>query len=423
MTRTLTPARARAVGRTNLTQAPWGVLDQAVSAGTNLGLSLAVARSVSAREFGAFSLVYILYTVLLGLVRTTGTDVLAIQHAGSPTRLRQVAADATGYALTVGALAGSACLLLALTGLWHERALLLVLGLGFPLLLLQDAWRGVLLAQTKPRGALANDLVWAVVQFGLLGLCWALAGPLPIWGFLAVWAAGAAAGAVFGLVQTRIVPRPRLPHRWVRGNRQLALPLLLTELLVQLPAQVTYLLVPLFADLGQLGVLRATYLLFGPIGLVCQSIGALALPDAVRVADRERARRLAVRVSVALAVVATGWSVVVLALPSAAGHAVIGASWTSSPWVRVFLALSLVAEAVLVGARVALATWLLPRMLLRGRLVSAPVIVIGGLALVSRYGAAGLAAALAAGYTITAAVSWREVARARHDQPAPAEVG
>ncbi len=413
MTGPVTAARARAVSRTNLTQAPWGVLDQAVSAGTNLGLSLAVAWTVSVREFGAFSLVYILYTVLLGLVRTTGTDVLAIQHAASPTRLRQVAADATGYALTVGALAGAGCLLLALSGLWHERALLVVLGLGFPVLLLQDAWRGVLLAQTEPRKALANDVVWAVVQFGLLGLLWAMEGHLPMWGFLAAWATGAAAGAAFGLVQTHIVPRPRLPHRWVRGNRQLALPLLLTELLVQLPTQVTYLLVPLFADLGQLGVLRATYLLFGPVGLVCQSIGALALPDAVSLADREGARRLALRVSGVLAVVATGWSLVVLSLPTSVGQAAIGASWTSSPWVRVFLALSLVAEAVLVGARVVLATWLLPRSLLRGRVMSAPVIVVGGLALASRFGAAGLAAALAVGYTITATVSWRHVARAR----------
>lgn len=406
----MTPSSARP---SNLKQAPWGLLDQGVSAGTNVGLSLAVAATVSAREFGAFSLVYVLYTVLLGLVRTTGTDVLAIQHAASPSTLRNASREATGYALTVGAVAGAGCLLVASSGLGHDRDLLVVLGVGLPVLLLQDAWRGVLLAMGSPRRALVNDVVWAVVQFSALAALWTVLGSLPVAGFVAVWVAGAAAGAVTGLLQTGLVPLPQPPHRWLRRNRALALPLLVTELLIQLPVQLTYLLMPLFSSLSQLGVLRASYLLFGPIGLICQSIGALALPDAARATGRPAVHALAKRVSLVLALVAVSWSLLVMALPEGLGRTLLGASWSPDPDVRLLLAVSLVAEAVLVGARVALAAWRLPRKLMRGRLVSAPVLLVGGLGLAHRFGAAGLAGGLALAYALAAAVSWREVAHAR----------
>ena len=166
----------------------YGLADQGVSAATNVGLTVAVARTSDVAQLGQFSLVYIVFIVLVGLARATGTGVLAIEYADDPGRLREEAAHSTGYAMGVGAVGGLplvlAGLTVALTGGQVFGATMVLLGVALPGLLLQDAWRGVFFCQGQPQRALVIDLVWAVVQALLLGLLLHGSSTPPIWQLL-----------------------------------------------------------------------------------------------------------------------------------------------------------------------------------------------------------------------------------------------
>ena len=79
--------------------------------------------------------------------------------------------------------------------------------------------------------------------------------------------------------------------------------------------------------------------------------------------------------------------------------------------VRLLLAISLVAEAVLVGPDVVLSSLRLPRRMTSVRAVSAAVTLLASVALAAAEGAAGLAAGLAMGYSVGAVLAVLQIRR------------
>lgn len=391
----------------HLGQAPWGLFDQTVSAATNVGLSIAVARTVSPDAFGAFALVYLLYMLALGLQRTSGGAVLSMTYAASPSaELRRAEAQVTGYALRLGVLVAVTAVAAALLLGGQLRAPLLALACGLPLLLLQDAWRSVFICRGELRAALVNDVVWAGALCIFVGAVLVTVDHPPVWLFVAAWAGGSAVAALSGRWQAEVVPDLRLGGQWMSVHRVVARPLLAGEVLTQVPPHLTYVLMPLVSDLSQLGVLRATYLFFGPLGIVYHSLADLALPHAVRMADPQQVRRLATGLSAVMAAVAVAWGACVVLLPDHVGQLVIGEAWVASDTTRLLLAVSLVAEGVLVGPRAALSAWRQVSRLLVVRVIAAPLVLAGGLWLASRWGAAGAAGGFALGYWVAAVAAW-----------------
>ena len=60
----------------------WGVADQGISSLSNFALGLFVARSFGASNFGAFTLAYITYTVVINAARGLSTDPLVVRYSG-----------------------------------------------------------------------------------------------------------------------------------------------------------------------------------------------------------------------------------------------------------------------------------------------------------------------------------------------------
>ena len=58
------------------------MLDQGISSLSNLALGLFVARSFGASNFGAFTLAYITYTVVINAARGLATDPLLVRYSG-----------------------------------------------------------------------------------------------------------------------------------------------------------------------------------------------------------------------------------------------------------------------------------------------------------------------------------------------------
>ena len=93
----------------------WGVADQGISSLSNFALGLFVARSFGASNFGAFTLAYITYTVVINALAVLATDPLLVRYSGDASRRwRRATSAATGTALAVGVAAGVLCIVAGL---------------------------------------------------------------------------------------------------------------------------------------------------------------------------------------------------------------------------------------------------------------------------------------------------------------------
>ncbi|GAA2725101.1 hypothetical protein [Cellulomonas aerilata] len=393
-----------------LAGAPWGVLDQAISTGTNFLLTIVVVRSASLEDFGAFSLVYVIYIFALGLLRTSGGNVLTVAFAGDEERLAVASRSFLGYALGCGGAIGGAAAVGSLAVGGTVRHALLALAVAMPLLMVQDALRSIQFARGHPARAAETDAVWALVLVALL-VPLVLAGESRPWVFLAAWGAGGAVAAGAALARARLRPARPSVLRWLRAQSRLVVPMVGAYALSQFPPQLVYLCMPFVSDLHELGAVRAAYVLFGPMAVVFSGLSATALPAAVRAAGGPGVLLLTRRLSLVLALVAVGWGAAVVLAPDPLGVLVLGPSWEGTAAVRAFLAVSGLGEAVLVGAWVALSALQMPGRLVRVRLVTAPVQLVAGLVLSWRFGAVGTAAAFALANVLTAALAWRRVPR------------
>ena len=85
----------------------WGVVDQAVSSVTNAAVSIFIARTLGAVQFGAFSLAYVTFSFALNASRGLATDPLMVRFSGvSTSRWRGAVRGATGTAVIVGLATG-----------------------------------------------------------------------------------------------------------------------------------------------------------------------------------------------------------------------------------------------------------------------------------------------------------------------------
>ncbi len=167
------PAVPAPPGRRGLIQAVrrlgWGVMDQGISSLSNFALGLFVARSFGASNFGAFTLAYITYTVVLNAARGLSTDPLLVRYSGDASRRwHRATSAATGTALLVGIAAGSLCIVAGLLLPSPLGPVFVALGVGLPGLVLQDSFRFAFFATGRGFTAFINDLFWTVLL--VLGL-------------------------------------------------------------------------------------------------------------------------------------------------------------------------------------------------------------------------------------------------------------
>jgi O-antigen/teichoic acid export membrane protein len=142
----------------------WGIADQAVSSITNLAQGIVVARSLGAADFGAFSLAWVTYSVILNLSRGLATDPLTVRYSGPlDDRWRSAARRAASTATALGLVVGALCVLVGLGVGSVVGSAFVALGLTLPGLLLQDSWRIAFFVAGKGQRALANDVVWGIL--------------------------------------------------------------------------------------------------------------------------------------------------------------------------------------------------------------------------------------------------------------------
>jgi O-antigen/teichoic acid export membrane protein len=408
------PAAGPGSGRALRARAFWSFADQALSSATNAGLSIVVARSVGPGSFGAFSLALVTFSFVIGVGRAVVADVFVIRFSGAEASVAAEAARrATGGAVVLGVLGGVFC---GVAGLLvpdgQTRAALLALGLALPGLLVQDCFRFVFFAAGRPDAATVNDLVWAVVQFTLIGLLIGTGRDSIFWITLA-WGFAALVAAGLACRQAGVRPAPGLAGGWLADNRGLNVRMGL-DYVVNMGAfnLATYLVGAIVGLLG-VGALRAAQVLLGPLQLVSSGAAAFVLPVfSARAGTGRSLLRPATAVSAGVTAVAGLWVGALLLVPAAWGRAVLGGSWAGARSVLLASGLTMIVIALTTGPSLALRALRRADLLLRVTLVQSPLLLLLGAGGAWIGGVTGAATGFALAQSVGAVAIWTLLLRA-----------
>lgn len=395
-------------------RAAWSALDQGLFTATNVLLGVVVARSASLTEFGAFSAVYLTYVVSGLLSRAACSEVLMVRYSTStPAEQRRGIQASVGTAVLTGLVAGMGCAAAAVFAEGVLRSGFLALAVCMPGLLVQDAWRYALFVQGRPRAAAGNDLVWAVVQFSILGIV-ALTGGVSITSAILAWGAGAYVCSAVGTIQAGTVPSVVLVRWWWRSHRDLLLRFVAEGVIGRGSGQLTYFLIAAVTSLAAFGALRAGSLLLGPFNILFVSVSIVAIPEGARLHGASPARLWSLCLSVAAVMVgiAAVAGAVLLVLPDSAGRAILGDSWPAAREVVLPLTVALATSATQRAAVIGLRAMALARDSLKARAITAPLRLMSGTAGAVLGGAVGAAWGLALGEAAGAVIYWRHLAAA-----------
>lgn len=396
----------------------WGVADQGMSSVSNFALGLFVARSYGASNFGAFTLAFVTYTVVINAARGLATDPLLVRFSGDEgPRWRQATASATGTALAVGLVTGALCVLAGLLLGGQVGLGFVALGVGLPGLALQDSWRLAFFACGRGASAFVNDLVWTVLLITTLAIMYGL-GRGNSAGCLIAFGATATAAALLGGLQARVLPRPTHAVRWVRTHIQLSSRYLVENVSVSGASQLRSFLLGAIASLAAVGQVRASEILMGPFLVVLMGISQVAVPEASRAFARDPAhlRRFCLRLGAVQAAGAIAWGTILLTIfPLGPGPALLKDLWTPTSRLIPAITLTVVAASFITAANAGLRAMGVSRRSLRAQLITSAMYVV-----FSAVGAA-LAADLGASWgvvmaqTLGALVCWHQLRHALAD--------
>jgi len=408
--------------RTLRGRAAWTLVDQAVSSLTKAVLALVVARSVGGADFGAFSIALFTFGFVIGIGRAVVCDPFVIHYSDAEgPRRRQAAREASGASAVYGVATGVLCAAVGAVVQGHAGMALLALGLSLPGLLVQDCWRYAFFAAGRARSAAVNDLVWAVVQFALIGVLLAT-GQRSVFLLTLAWGGAALVAAVVGSLQAGILPAPAATFRWLRATRELNVRLGLDYIVNMGAVNASIYLIGAVAGLVAVGAIRAAQVLLGPLQLLFFGLSAFALPLLSTIARAgDRLLRLAVLLSGAITVVSLVWVGALLLLPRRVGEALLGESWDGAWSVHLPIGVVMVAIGSTTGPRVGLKALRRADLLLRVTVTQAPFILVLGVAGALVDGARGAAMGYAAADIVGTTLIWAAFLRADAAGRAPAD--
>ena len=389
-------------------RARWVLLDQVLSSASNFLFAILVARSVPAREFGLFTVAFLIYQVSLNTSRSLVSEPLVIGFsAAAPRAVLEPGRASAGTAMVLAAAGGALLLATTVVGSGVAGEATVPLAIGLPGLFLQDAWRYLFFASRAPAKAAFNDAVWLLAQFCLFAIL-AAADRLNVRNLTAAWAAAASVAAIVGCVQAGVLPGPAHARSWLREHRRVGMGLTTDVLVRGAAAQLGMLSIGAAAGLTAVGAVRAALLLFGPPYILLQAGVALAVPEAVRLRQRSPDRLLSVAIvcGLALGLVPALWGAGLLAMPEQFGELLLGDSWPPARSLVPAITVMVIGTALLVPAAVGLRALVSVRRLVVTSVVVAPLGVVFAAAGAWVGDTRGAAHGLAAGHWLMGAVLW-----------------
>ncbi|MGW6277588.1 hypothetical protein [Kribbella sp. NPDC055071] len=357
----------------------WGLADQAVTSMVSFIVGIVVARSLGAVEFGAFSLAWVTYGVVVNVSRGLATDPLAVRFSGvRRSHWKTAVASSSGMAIAVGLVLGAICVAVGAALGGRTGAAFIALGIVLPGLMLQDSWRFAFFASGQGGKAFVADITWALALVPLLYLA---SHHASVTRFVLAWgAAGCFAALVSGL-QAGVVPRLFRARGWLRDHRDLGLRYLAENVTISGAYQLKMYGLGAFAGVAAVGTVRGAEMMLGPFFIVLSGIGLVAVPEAARVL-RRRPKSLplfCILLGGAQAAAALAWGLALLiALPDAWGHALLGQVWLTASALLLPATLSVMFASFYTGASAGLRALGVARRSLRAQLYASTAYLIGG---------------------------------------------
>lgn len=302
------------------------VADQAVAAFTNIVVLVVAARLSSAAGFAAFSVVYMVFTVLLGLNVAYVGQALVLERGSARVRAacRSAVVFTAGAATAVGLGMAAG---LGFAGGGTARGLA-VLGLVLPVVLTQDGMRYCFSALRLPHHALAADTVRLLVVVPALAVQPQGAGAVRL---VAVWGVAAVPALLVGgaLLWPHVKGAPADVRTYVRRGH-LGRRFVVEFGVGNASSQLAVIGLGLFAAPLAVGALRGATTLFGPMNVLFNSATAFGPPLLGRLRGTDDKVRATAVLGIGLAWTAVAWTVVLMLLPDQVGRRLLGDTWASS---------------------------------------------------------------------------------------------
>lgn len=333
-------------------KAGWTLLDQMLSALTNMVLAVLVVKSAGASAFDAFAVAFLLFSTLIGITRALVNLPLATRHsAETAAQQPRTVARATGVTLAATipfalVMAGVGVVLGGTLG-----AALVTTAVVLPFLILQDTCRLVFFSYSKSHLAALNDFLWALVQFPAMALI-IVAGEANATSLILAWGGSAAVCVAVALRQLRAVPDVRTATGWLREHRDMVGYRIGDFLLTTGSFNGGYLTIGAFLGDAAVGSIRAAQVLVGPLLIVQSAAMSFGLPELgkrMSSLSRRRRRDIALAGLVGMLLVGLAYTGVLLLLPDSLGTLVFDDKWAQARDVLLPMALASVAAAAAFG--------------------------------------------------------------------------
>ena len=396
------------------------VADQGLSSLGSIALLVLVARRSPAESFAVFSLAYVVFTVLLGLVAAyVGQPLVLVRD---PVARRQAAGDALAATAAVALALGAVAVGVGLTVGGGTARTFAALGAVLVVLLTVEVARYAFAAAREPHLALAVDATKVAVLVAVLAL---VPTPTPAAAVLAWGAAYVPALVVALALLARRVARPRRPFAALVARDHLGRRFATEFAVGNGSSQLTVLGLGTFGTPAAVGALRGASTVFGPLNVLLTASTSFGPPYVGRLVGARARVRAAARLGGALAVVAGLWGLTVQLLPSSVGRQVLGDTWQHAH--ALFPATTAQYVAMALGSAGILALRVVaPRATLAIQVVFSAATVVLVVAGYVVGGVLGAAWGLALGSALKAVALWVRAARLRgtslpDDLAAPAD--
>ncbi|MDO5628841.1 MAG: hypothetical protein Q4G43_11025 [Mobilicoccus sp.] len=359
-------------------RAGWNVIDQGMSAVSNMLLMIFVAQALNdSTQFGAFAVGFVVYGVAIAVAKALIGQPLTMRHsADAPETFRQAVRTSQGTAIWLGLLGAVICVAV---GFWVDGpigAALFALAPCLPALLMQDCLRMSFFASGRAEYAALIDFVRMVLQFALLfgaiALGWTTVGILTL-----TWGIAGLISAVVGLYLLRTMPSMIGAKDWVVEQKDITGFLMAEYLLGLGAAQFGILLIAPLSSEADVGAIRAVQTLLGPLNVLGTAALAFAVPElSRRGVMRAKARiRAGLMVSGAMGGIAAVYVVVLLLLPDPVGEWLFRDSWRGAADVLLPMGINSIASCLGVGAAVTLYGMGLARKTFQLNILRAPLLL------------------------------------------------
>ena len=359
-------------------RASWSLVDQGLSAASNLLLSIIVARQLDAGGFGAFAIAFLTFGLVISVARATIGQPLQITYSGAPqAEWREAVRSALAAAVVLGLAVGAVLVAVGLLLGGGTGGALVAVGICMPGLVAQDTCRMAFFSIGRAKQAAFNDGLWTLLEFAALAaMIWL--GVREVAPFILAWGGSATVAAVAGCLVLRAMPRFRGCLQWLLAQRSLTGYLLAENILGEGLAQVAILLVGVAGSPADVGSLRAGQVLLGPLNVLVSAIVIFGIPEVARNRDMSvrRRQRFCWALSGGVTMVCLAYSVVVLLLPDGVGRQLFGDSWAGAQTVLLAMCVLYLAVAIGVGPGVVLFGMGRARTAFILNLVKAPVLLL-----------------------------------------------